>query len=129
MSDISERRVSASCICPEDDLVSVLRVRICSATTANPLPASPALAASIEALRARRLVWLEILSIVLVSSLTVSNSFLNSVRIFSTSFDNSDIVFDVFTRLSRSVELVWAWEPDSAVRDTISLMSPATFST
>ena len=129
LSDISERRVSASCICPEDDLVSVLRVRICSATTANPLPASPALAASIEALRARRLVWLEILSIVLVSSLTVSNSFLNSVRIFSTSFDNSDIVFDVFTRLSRSVELVWAWEPDSAVRDTISLMSPATFST
>ena len=30
---------------------------ISSATTANPLPASPALAASIEALSAKRLVW------------------------------------------------------------------------
>ncbi len=34
--------------------------RISSATTANPLPASPALAASIEALSARRFVWLDI---------------------------------------------------------------------
>ncbi len=35
-------------------------LRISSATTANPLPDSPALAASIEALRASRLVWLAI---------------------------------------------------------------------
>ena len=37
---------------------------ICSATTAKPLPASPALALSIEALSAKRLVWLDILSII-----------------------------------------------------------------
>ena len=37
-----------------------------SATTANPLPASPALAASTAALRARIFVWNEISSIVLM---------------------------------------------------------------
>ena len=73
--EISSRRVRASLIWPEEFLVSVLRVRICSATTAKPFPASPARAASIEALSARRFVWLEMLSIVPVSFLTISNSF------------------------------------------------------
>ena len=41
----------ASLVCPASDWIS-------PATTANPLPASPALAASIEAFKLRRLVWL-----------------------------------------------------------------------
>ena len=39
---------------------------ISSATTANPFPCSPALAASMAAFKARRLVWLAILLIILV---------------------------------------------------------------
>ena len=42
--------------------------RISSATTANPFPASPALAASMEAFNARRFVWLAMLKILLVNS-------------------------------------------------------------
>ena len=41
-----------------DSDVLIESLLTCSATTANPLPASPALAASIDALRARRLLWL-----------------------------------------------------------------------
>ena len=44
---------------------------ISSATTANPFPASPALAASIDAFRARRFVWLAISRIFPVSALAV----------------------------------------------------------
>ena len=49
--------LEASVVCSESVLIS-------SATTANPFPASPALAASIDALSARRFVWLAILRIV-----------------------------------------------------------------
>ena len=38
-------------------VVCAARLDISLATTANPLPASPALAASMEAFNARRLVW------------------------------------------------------------------------
>ena len=55
LSEITARQSNALYISLEEVLVSVLNARICSATTAKPLPASPALAASIEALRARRL--------------------------------------------------------------------------
>src|SRR5271156_2726308 len=44
----------------------IARFRTSSATTANPLPASPARAASTAALRARRFVWNAISSIVLM---------------------------------------------------------------
>ena len=44
--------------------------RISSATTANPLPASPALAASIDAFNASKFVWDEIAKIVFVISFT-----------------------------------------------------------
>ena len=47
-------------ISPAREFVLPARFLMLSATTAKPLPASPALAASIEALRARRLVWLAI---------------------------------------------------------------------
>ena len=50
------RALRAFALCSE-------RLRIWSATTANPLPASPALAASIAAFKERRLVWLAISSI------------------------------------------------------------------
>ncbi|GBU20127.1 hypothetical protein R80B4_00001 [Fibrobacteres bacterium R8-0-B4] len=46
--------------------LSIARLRTSSATTANPLPASPARAASTAALRARRLVWKAMSSIVLM---------------------------------------------------------------
>ena len=52
-----------------DFLDSSARTLISSATTANPLPCSPALAASILALRARRLVWLDIPAIISVTLL------------------------------------------------------------
>ena len=59
-------------------LLESASVLISSATTANPLPASPALAASIDALSASRLVWLDILRILSVSALIFSTSLLFS---------------------------------------------------
>ena len=50
------------CILPTDSLVASARFLISSATIAKPLPDSPALAASMEALRASRLVCSEIAS-------------------------------------------------------------------
>ena len=49
-------------ICPVDLPVSVASDLTSEATTANPLPASPARAASMVALSASRLVWLAIAS-------------------------------------------------------------------
>ena len=51
-------------------LVSSASARISSDTTANPFPASPALALSIDALSASRFVWLEIEKILSVISST-----------------------------------------------------------
>ena len=62
-------------VCSESCLIS-------SATTAKPFPASPALAASIEAFNARRLVWLEISTIEPINPCT-SSTF--SVRLLITS--------------------------------------------
>ncbi len=55
-------------ILPVSCFVSSARLLICSATTANPLPASPALAASMEALSASMLVWAEMELIPLITS-------------------------------------------------------------
>ena len=65
-------------ICSVASLVSSESLRISSATTANPLPASPALAASIDALSARRLVWEEIPRMV---SVMASTSLMRSFRL------------------------------------------------
>ena len=126
-SEIPSSLRSASLISPEESFVSVLRVLICSATTEKPFPASPALAASIDAFSARRLVWLEILSIFPVSCFTVANSVLKSERICSTSEDNWAIVPAVLTSPARSAALTSECFPDSAVRLTISSIMEATF--
>ena len=56
--------------------------RISSATTANPLPFSPALAASIDALSERRLVWLAISAIMSVALRISSADWLVSIVCF-----------------------------------------------
>ena len=125
-AEVSSKWISASRIWPEEVLVSALSLRISSATTAKPLPASPALAASMEAFSAKRLVWLEMLSMVPVSSFTISNSSLKSCSTWSTSEDNVDISCVVSIRLSRSEELFCACTPDSRVSSTISSIMAAT---
>lgn len=67
--------------------------------------------------------------IVPVSFLTILNSSLNEVRMFSTSVESSDMVFAVCARPSRSSELTLACLPDSVVRETISFIMAATFLT
>ena len=47
----------------------------------------------------------------------------------STSVESSDMVFAVWARPSRSSELTFACLPDSVVRETISFIMAATFST
>ena len=98
--------------------VPVLNSRISSATTAKPLPASPALAASIEAFNASRFVIEVIPSMVPVSCFTFSNSCLNSSKTLSTSADSSAILFVVSTTSSNSLELVLACSTDAPIRPT-----------
>ena len=117
--EVSSRCIKDWLILLEEAFVPVLRVRICSATTANPLPASPARAASIDAFNANRLVWLEISSIVPVSSFTIAKSFLKSCKVISISCDSAAILFVVSTRLSRSLELTSVCLPEVAVSRTI----------
>ena len=77
-------------ICEAASADSLASLLISSATTANPLPASPALAASIEALRESRLVWLEIL-IISSTRLLIFSTFLAS-SILSLSWSTSTFV-------------------------------------
>ena len=73
-------------ILPVSCFVSSARLLICSATTANPLPASPALAASMEAFKASMLVWAEIELMPLMTSfmpLMISSSSCMSFFIWS----------------------------------------------
>ena len=128
-ADVSSSLESACIILPDDSLVPLLKFLISSATTAKPFPASPALAASIEALSARRFVCDVIPSIVLVSSLTPLNSSLKSASIFSTSLESSDILFVVSTTSTRSLALVSACSTDAFISSTTCSISPATFLT
>lgn len=68
------------------------RTLISSATTAKPLPASPALAASIDAFNDKRFVWLVISKISPVSPLIFS-TFLLSIKASSTAVLISLIIF------------------------------------
>ncbi len=106
---------SASIILLEESLVPLLKLLIWSATTAKPFPASPALAASIEALSARRFVCDVIPSIVLVSCLTYSNSFLNVSRIVSILPDNADILLVISTTSVSSPALKLACSTDFSI--------------
>ena len=114
---------------PEEFCVPMLRFLISSATTANPLPASPALAASMEAFKAKRLVWEVMLSIVPVSCFTISNWLRNSPRIFSTSADNCAMTLVDSTTFSSSAELVEACSDDSLINATMRSVSSDTFAT
>ena len=60
---------------------------ISSATTANPFPTSPARAASIDALRARRFVWLEIAFIPSITSFICATT---SCRLSISAFTSLD---------------------------------------
>ena len=126
LADVSSSLESASIILLEEACVPLLRFLISSATTAKPLPASPALAASMDALSARRFVCEVIPAIVLVSSLTLPNSFLKSTSIFSTSFESSDILFVVSTTSTRSFALVSACSTEAFIRSTTCSIRPAT---
>ena len=116
-------------ILSEDVLVPILKLRISSATTANPLPASPALAASMDAFKASRFVWDVIPVIIPVSALTFSNSSLKSFKILSTSADNSAISVVDFTTSSSCAELVLACATEPSVKVTTSEIRPATLLT
>ena len=119
--------------------VCVARSPISEATTANPLPASPALAASILAFNARRFVWEEICLMLSVSALIFCTDFAcstaASVFCFMTAY-----IWSVLWRdsvLIRSISPARSWicpeffSPSSASRwilSELSLIIP-TFST
>ena len=86
---------------------SVARLPISSATTANPLPASPALAASIEALSARRLVWAAILLIPSTFSLTLLTAILVSVIVWLISATALSIMLMLTDNCSRAPADSW----------------------
>ena len=115
------------------------RLRIWSATTANPLPASPALAASIAAFKERRLVWLAISSISeiifsicfdvsliramtstipCISAWLLSASFAYCCAILYVSFNFSDVfstpsVISANVACSSSMEADWSIAPSA----------------
>ena len=64
ISELLSSSFTTLLICSVDSFDWSARTLISSATTANPLPCSPARAASILAFKARRFVWLEIPAII-----------------------------------------------------------------
>ena len=121
----------------------------CPATTANPLPCSPALAASIEAFKASRFVLFATATIpamaVFISSKRILNSsyiaeiFLNSsstsfvplIRRFMSSRASSDCLFMLFILLLKSPDIFSIFmnsSPKSAIVSLNNLLSLSTAS-
>ena len=80
------------------------RLPISGATTEKPLPASPALAASILAFNASKLVWEEIAIIASVNSLILDTDFASSIvfSVFLQTINKYSFFFDYMT-LSRAL--------------------------
>ena len=107
-SEIASSLDNASIILLEEACVPLLSSRISLATTANPLPASPALAASMDAFKASKFVFEVIPSIVLVSSFTFLNSALKSSSTCSTSLESVAILLVISTTSTSSSALILA---------------------
>ena len=84
ISEFSIRPLTMLLICSVDSLDWSASALICSATTANPRPFSPALAASMLALSARRFVWFDIPAIISVTFLiSCADSFVRCVSLLT----------------------------------------------
>ena len=126
LSEVFSRCPRAVKIRLEEFWVPMLRSLISFATTAKPFPASPALAASMDAFRASRLVCLLIPSMVLTSLFTISNCSLKSFKIPSSSLASSAMELVEETTSVSSSELFFACTMDSLVSCTIFSTSSAT---
>ena len=94
-------------ICSVEFFVCSASCLICSATTANPRPASPALALSIDAFSARRFVWLEIFKIIPAISSTSFVLFWSFVMAVVTSWFVFVISSDCV--LNSSITRIFSW--------------------
>ena len=92
-------------------------VPISPATTANPFPASPALAASIEAFNASRFVWLEISRIACVNWLIFSTAFACSMAasVFCCTFS---YIWTVFSLAACVFNLSWPARSFTSTEDS-----------
>ena len=109
-----EFSISSVIFCAESELLFA-RLFTSSATTAKPLPVSPALAASTAAFSASRLVWKEISSIVLIMP-PISWEALEISSIAS--FRSAIFSLQISSCLAASVEQLLASSASAEVRST-----------
>ena len=91
---------TSSAISSADSLLFSASLRTSSATTANPLPASPALAASIAAFNASKFVWAA-MSVIISSVLAISSPLCVIISTLADAFSaTSDILCMLLTASS-----------------------------